>query len=75
MVLKQDAIFDKTMEGPDSFSSNYPDWKTARSSYQKRRQKSNIAFKNPYDLPRELQITRLGAHRLELGMDIDDSHR
>lgn len=74
-ALKEDASFDKGIEGRDSYSRNFPDWKTARSSYQKRSQKANINFTNPYELPRSLQVTRLGALRLEMGKETDNSHR
>lgn len=56
-------------------AKHFPDWKSSRSSYQKRRQKSNFSFTDPYELPKELQVTKFGSHLLDFGKDVDESHR
>lgn len=50
---------------------NYPDWRTVRRSYHRRRQnKQEIISDSLYDLPEHLMVNQIGAIKLELGKQI-----
>lgn len=46
-----------------------------RRSYNRRRQNANIGFDDPFDLPVNYQITKIGALRSIFGQEITEDHR
>jgi hypothetical protein len=69
------VVHGKNMTDADSFSRHFPDWLNVRSAYNKRRQRANISFADPYKLPIELEVTKMASVRLVLGNEVDNSDR
>lgn len=54
---------------------NYPDWNSARSSYYRRRRMGVPGFQDPFQIPENYMLTKIGVLRQHFGVEIGDEHR
>lgn len=71
----EDAVKGIEIGDQNSHTSNYRDWNNVRRSYYRRRQIGNPGLENPFDLPRNSQITKMGVLRNTFSKEIGDAHR